>query len=45
MIVPVKIRFDETFQFSKGSANVSVATLLSSLQKLLKIQRPCDITF
>ena len=25
MIVPAKIRFDDTFQFAAGSANVSVA--------------------
>ena len=45
LIVPVKIRFDETYQFAAGSANVSVTTFLSSLQKLPKIGRPCDITF
>ena len=42
---PVKLRFDETFQFSEGSADVSVITFLSSLQKLPKIERPRDITF
>ena len=37
--LPVKIRFDETSQLSKGSANVSVTTFLSCLQKLPKIVR------
>ena len=45
LIVPVKIRFDETSQFSEGFANISVTTFLSSLQKLPKIGRPCDTTF
>ena len=45
LIVPVKIRFDETSEFSEGSANVSVTTFLSGLQKLPKIGRPRDITF
>ena len=45
MIVPVKILFDETSQFSEGSANVSVKTFLSGLQKLPKIGRPRDVTF
>ena len=44
-IAPVKIRFDETFQFSEVSANVSGTTFLSGLQKLPKIARPRDITF
>ena len=44
LIVPVKIRFDETSQFSEGSANNSVTTFLS-LQKLPNIGRPHDITF
>ena len=39
------IRFDETYQFAAGSANVSVTTFFSSLQKLPKIGRPRDITF
>ena len=45
LIVPVKIRFDETFQFSEGSANVSVTMFPSGLQELPKIGRPHDITF
>ena len=45
LTVRVKIRFDETYQFAAGSANVSVTTFLSSLQKLLKNERPLDITF
>ena len=45
LIVPIKIRLDETYQFAAGSANVSVTTFLSSLQKLLKNERPLDITF
>ena len=36
---------DETSQFSEGSANVSIATFLSGLQKLPKIGRPRDIRF
>ena len=43
--VPVKIRFDDTYQFGAGSANVSVTTFLSSLQKLPTIGGPRDITF
>ena len=43
-VLPVKIRFKETSQFSEGSANVSVRTFLSRLQKLSKIGRPRDIT-
>ena len=35
---PVKIRFDETSQFAEGSANVSVTTFLSGLQKLPKME-------
>ena len=35
-----QIRFDETSQFAEGSANVSVTTFLSGLQKLPKIGRP-----
>ena len=42
---PVKIRFDETSQFTEGSANVSVTTFLSGLQKLLKIGRLRDTRF
>ena len=38
--LPVKIRFDETSQFAAGSANVSVTTFLSGLQKLPKIGSP-----
>ena len=38
--LPVKIRIDETSQFAEGSANVSVITFLSGLQKLPKIGRP-----
>ena len=45
LIAPIKIRFDETYQFAAGSANVSVTTFLNSLQKLLKNERPLDITF
>ena len=43
--LPVKIRFDETSQFAEGSANVSVTTFLSSLQKLPKIGRPRGTRF
>ena len=43
--LPVKIRFDETCQFAEGSANVSVTTFFSGLQKLPKIGRPRDIRF
>ena len=45
LIVPVKIRFDETSQFSEGSANVSVTAFLSGSQKFPKIGRPRDIKF
>ena len=45
MVYLSKNRFDETFQFSEGSVNVSVTTFLSGLQKLPKIERPRDITF
>ena len=34
-----------TSQFSEGSTNISVMTILSGLQKHLKIGRPRDITF
>ena len=44
LIVCIKIRYDETYQFAAGSANVSVTIFLSSLQKLLKNERPLDIT-
>ena len=44
LIVPAKLRFDETSQFSEGSTNVSVTTFLSGLQKLPKIWRLGDIT-
>ena len=37
---PVKIRIDETSQFAEGSANVSITTFLSGLQKLPEIGRP-----
>ena len=43
--LPVKIRFDETSQFAAGSANVSVTTFLSGLQKLPKIGSPRDTRF
>ena len=43
--LPVKIQFDETSQFAEDSANVSVTTFLSGLQKLPKTGRRCDITF
>ena len=43
--LPIKIRFDETPQFAEGSANASVTTFLSGLQKLPKIGRPHDIRF
>ena len=48
--LPVKIRLDETpgdetSEFAEGSANVSVTTFLSSLQKLPRIGRPHDIRF
>ena len=41
--LPVKIRFNGTSQFAECSANVSVTTVLSGLQKLPKIGRPHDI--
>ena len=34
--LPVKIQSDETSEFAEGSANVSVTTFLSGLQKLPK---------
>ena len=43
--VPVKTRFDDTSQFSEGSANVSVTTFFNGLQKLPKTGRPRDLTF
>ena len=43
--LPVKIRFDETSQFAAGSANVSVTTFLSSLQKRPKTGSPRDTRF
>ena len=45
LTLPVKIRFDETSQFSEVSANVSVTTFLRGLQTFPKIGKPRDITF
>ena len=45
MVYLSKFDLIETSQFSEGSANASVTTFLSGLQKLPKIGRPGDITF
>ena len=36
--VPVKIRFDETFQFAAGSANVFITRFAELLHQILTLQ-------
>ena len=37
LIVPVNIRFDETYQFAGGSANVSVTRFAGRLEKFRRL--------